>query len=182
GVSSSILTAMVKALIFRFSQRPQDLSLIMRDLSHMIFDLLHHRKLMTFCAIIIEQNTGNYMLTNAGHPFPMICNPNGSTRTIEHNSLPLGVSKKRSNYPATSGTIEPGEVLILYTDGIAEATNSEGQMFGFDRVRNIVGENCHQSGKAIKEELLNQFWAHYTEKHLDDDLTFIILKRLSDHA
>jgi len=182
GVSSSILTAMVKALIFRFSQRHQDLSLIMRDLSHMIFDLLHHRKLMTFCAIIIEQNTGNYMLANAGHPFPMICNPNGSSRTIEHNSLPLGVSKKRSSYSTTSGTIEPGEVLILYTDGIAEATNSKGQMFGFDRVRNIVGENCHQSGKAIKEELLNQFWSHYTEKHLDDDLTFIILKRLSDHA
>lgn len=177
GVSSSILTAMVKALVFRFSQHPGDLSQIMKDLSHMIFELLKHRKLMTFCAVIVHQNSGSFDLTNAGHPFPLLCDRNGICKMIEHNSLPLGVSKKRSNYPASTGRLEVGDFLLLYTDGIAEAANRDGEMFGFDRVQSIVAQNSHLSANELKEELLKQFWAHYTEEHLDDDLTFVILKR-----
>ncbi len=176
GISSSILTAMVKALIFRFSCNPYDLSLFMRDLSIMIFDLLDHRKLMTFCAVIIEQKTGEYQLTNAGHPFPLICDRDGNCRAIEHNSLPLGVSKKRSNYPASTGRLQPGDWLMMYTDGIAEAGNDKGEMFSFERVGDILRKNCKESGETCKNDLLQQFWSHYTDEHLEDDLTFIMLK------
>jgi len=182
GVSSSILTAMVKALVFRFSQKTGKLELLMRDLSHMIFELLKHRKLMTFCAAIVDRQNGSFQLTNAGHPFPLFCDRNGKYECIEHNSLPLGVSKKRSNYPPRNGVLEVGDILLLYTDGIAEATNKAGEIFGFDRVSEIVSENCQLSAEELKEKLLQEFWSHYTEELLEDDLTFVILKRNLSHA
>ncbi|MGM0600543.1 MAG: PP2C family protein-serine/threonine phosphatase [Candidatus Rifleibacteriota bacterium] len=177
GISSSILTAMVKALIFRFSKNPTSLPEILRQLSEMVFDLLKRRKLMTFCAVIIEKDTGKFIFANAGHPYPIICRQNGQTGKIEHGSLPLGVSKKRSKYSTKEGILNEGETLFLYTDGIAEATNSAEKIFGFDRLETIISQNHNKTGELIRKSLLDTFWNHYGDKPLDDDLTFIILKR-----
>ena len=177
GISSSILTAMVKALIFRFSKNPTSLPKILKQLSEMVFDLLKRRKLMTFCAIIVEKDTGKFLLANAGHPYPIICRQNGESSKIEHGSLPLGVSKKRSKYNTKEGVLNPGETLFIYTDGIAEATNSQEQMFGFDRLETIMSQNHNKSAESIRKSLLESFWEHYGDNPLDDDLTFIILKR-----
>jgi serine phosphatase RsbU (regulator of sigma subunit) len=177
GISSSILTAMVKALIFRFSKNPTDLAKILKQLSEMVFDLLKRRKLMTFCAVIMEKDTGKFILANAGHPYPIICRRNGKTEKIEHGSLPLGVSKKRSNYKTIEGVLNPGESLFIYTDGIAEATNSKNMMFGFDRLETIISQNHDRTAESIKNSLLEAFWNHYGDNALDDDLTFVIVKR-----
>jgi serine phosphatase RsbU (regulator of sigma subunit) len=177
GISSSILTAMVKALVFRYSNKPGPLSEMLRELSEMIFDFLKRRKLMTFCALLVDRRTGTFDLANAGHPFPFIVNKKGETRSIEHSSLPLGVSKKRSKYKEEHGIIKPGEIFMMYTDGIAEATNKSEKIFGFKRVERIVAGKFEDSTEEIKEQLLKEFWQHYDQSNLDDDLTFVILKR-----
>lgn len=182
GVSSSILTAMVKALVFRFASKDTKLEVILKSLSEMIFELLKYRKLMTFCAMILDTKDNTFLLANAGHPFPIVCDVNGKITKIEHASLPLGVSAKRSNYTTTAGTFAPGDVLLLYTDGIAEGANPAGEIFGFDTVEQILTENRHKSSNDIKNSLLEQFWQHYQREELDDDLTFILLRRLHDES
>lgn len=177
GISSSILTAMVKALVFRFASKDTSLEVILKSLSEMIFELLKYRKLMTFCAMILDTRDNSFLLANAGHPFPIVCDANGRITSIEHSSLPLGVSVKRSNYTTTAGQLEPGSILMLYTDGIAEGANPEGVMFGFDTVEKVLVENRERSSESIKSTLLDKFWQHYQREELDDDLTFIILKR-----
>ncbi len=177
GVSSSILTAMVKASVFRFASRDTDLKVMLRSLSIMIFELLHRRKLMTFCAMILDSNAGTFAIANAGHPFPIICSSDGRIREIEHASLPLGVSLKRSVYEIVDGQIEPGEVMLLYTDGIIEGSNPGGEEFGMQRVEKILVENRHQSIQETRDQLLHSFIKHYQREDLDDDLTFILLKR-----
>lgn len=178
GISSSLLTAMVKALVFRFSHKPSDVGELLKNLSHMVLDLLKRRKLMTFCAIILEQATGKYLLANAGHPYPIVCPAEGKPHFIEHSSLPLGVSKKRSVYPVIEGKFNQGDVVMIYTDGIAEAENPEGIAFGFDRIESLIGHNRHKSAKEIEQEVLKAFSSHYQQENLDDDLTFIVFKRL----
>jgi serine phosphatase RsbU (regulator of sigma subunit) len=178
GVSSSLLTAMVKALVFQYSKTQGELPELLKCLSFMIFDLLKHRKLMTFCALILDTSKNEMMISNAGHPFPFLCS-NEKFEGIEHTSLPLGVSKKRSKYDLTIRKIEPNQVFAMYTDGIAEATNIKGEVFGFDKVGKIICENIDSSSNAIKDKLLEEFWNHYSEPELDDDLTMVILKRVS---
>jgi serine phosphatase RsbU (regulator of sigma subunit) len=65
----------------------------------------------------------------------------------------------------------------MYTDGIAEATNKSEKIFGFKRVERIVAGKFEDSTEEIKEQLLKEFWQHYDQSNLDDDLTFVILKR-----
>lgn len=178
GVSSSILTAMVKAAVFRFASYDSDLTTILKSLSSMIFDLLQRRKLMTFCAMIFDSNSGQFKLANAGHPFPLLCSHGGKVRQIEHTSLPLGVSVKRSNYETVTGEIAAGELMMLYTDGIIEGTDPAGQEFGLERVEKIVSGKLEEGVVAIRDSLLFDFSNHYQRQELDDDLTFILVRRL----
>lgn len=182
GISSSILTAMVKAMVFRFASKDTPLPMILKCLSEMIFELMKYRKLMTFCAIILNQRDNSFTIANAGHPFPFICLNNGTTARIEHAALPLGVSLKRSNYTISEGRLEPGSILMMYTDGIAEGADMEGNAFGFETIEQTVAENNRLGTEKISEILLSRFWKHYQKDALDDDLTFIMLKRLSEES
>ena len=182
GISSSILTAMVKALVFRFTTQNAELPVLLKSISEMIFDLLKHRKLMTFCAVILDQKDNSFVVANAGHPFPVLCRASGETHLIEHSSLPLGVSIKRSNYSTVKDHLEPGDILMLYTDGMPEGTNSQGEIFGFERVEKIVAENRKNNIEDIQNTLLQNFWEHYQREDLDDDLTFIIIRRCNNKS
>ncbi len=182
GVSSSILTAMVKAAVFRFASYDTDLKTILKSLSSMILDLLKRRKLMTFCAMILDGKNGQFKLANAGHPFPLLCSEGGSIRQIEHASLPLGVSDKRSNYEIVDGEIAPGELMMFYTDGITEGTDPAGTEFGLPRVEAIVSRRFAEGIESVRDCLLQDFFSHYRRQELDDDLTFILVRRLNAAA
>ena len=177
GVSSSILTAMVKAQVFRFSQKKRSLSEMLKSLSEMIFELLRYRKLMTFCALIFDSNNNSCQFANAGHPFPIWCSLGGEIKPLDAEALPLGVSPKRSNYQTVESSFDPGDLMLLYTDGIAEGAGPDGSAFGFDRVREIIVNNRTASSEEIKNKLLSEFWQHYQREELDDDLTFVIIRR-----
>jgi len=177
GVSSSILTAMVKAQVFRFAQKNRSLSEILRSLSEMIYELLRYRKLMTFCALILDANDHSCLFANAGHPFPVWCNREGQYKELDKESLPLGVSPKRSNYLAVEENFKPGDLMLLYTDGIAEGAGPDGEAFGYDRVKQIVAQNSSRTSEELKNTLLTEFWQHYQREELDDDLTFVIIRR-----
>ncbi len=178
GVSSSILTAMVKAAVFRFASHDTDLKTILQSLSSMIFELLQRRKLMTFCAMILDSRTGRFYTANAGHPFPLLCSPDGSIRQIEHASLPLGVSLKRSTYDVVEGELAAGEMLMLYTDGITEGTDASGCEFGLEKVEKVIKEKLSDGIEKVRDQLLEDFFSHYQRQELDDDLTFILVRRL----
>lgn len=182
GVSSSILTAMVKAAVFRFALHDTDLKTILQSLSNMIFELLQRRKLMTFCAMILDGRTGRFYTANAGHPFPLLCSPDGRIRQIEHAALPLGVSLKRSIYEVVENEIAPGEMLMLYTDGITEGTDPSGQEFGIERVEKVIAAKLSEGIEAVRNRLLEDFFSHYQRHELDDDLTFVLVRRLPASA
>ncbi|PKL47398.1 MAG: hypothetical protein CVV42_13140 [Candidatus Riflebacteria bacterium HGW-Riflebacteria-2] len=177
GVSSSILTAMVKAQVFRFARKNRSLSEMLKSLSEMIFELLHYRKLMTFCALIFDARDNSCQFANAGHPFPVWCDHDGKLKALDKEALPLGVSPKRSNYLTVESSFQPGDLMLLYTDGIAEGAGPDGNAFGFDRVRDIVVNNREHNSEEIKDTLLSEFWQHYQREELDDDLTFVIIRR-----
>lgn len=177
GVSSSILTAMVKAQVFRFARKNRSLSEILKSLSEMIFELLRYRKLMTFCALIFDARNHSCQFANAGHPFPIWCDADGKIKALDKEALPLGVSPRRSNYITVESSFEAGDMMLLYTDGIAEGAGPDGEAFGFDRVRELIVSNRSHSSEEVKNTLLSEFWQHYKREELDDDLTFVIIRR-----
>lgn len=178
GVSSSLLTAMVKASVFRFANKDTPLNEITTNTSNMIFDLLNKRKLMTFCAITLDKNTGEMAICNAGHPYPIIkAKEPGNIRKPIKTSLPLGISKKRCRYTSEPEMLNPEETLFIYTDGFPEAENDKGEEFTYEKFEELISNSVITTAEEFKNQLISVFKQHHGEKELADDVTFIILRR-----
>ncbi len=178
GISSSLLTVMVKASIFRFVKEETSLKDIVTNTSRMISDLLNKKKTMTFCAITLDKKTGEMFICNAGHPFPIIREKEiGHFRILSNSSLPMGASKKRCNYSVESETISHEETLVIYTDGFPEAENSEGKEYGYENFKNLIANIPIKNAEDLKNQLVDIFKKYHGNTELSDDVTFIILRR-----
>ena len=71
---------------------------------------------------------------------------------------------------------------MLYTDGITEGTDPSGCEFGLERVETIIATKLSEGIEAVRDRLLEDFFRHYQRPELDDDLTFILVRRLPDAA
>lgn len=180
GVSSALLMAMAKAAVFQFSEESRELIDLMNSLNKLIYRLLKRKKLMTFFAGVIEPLTGRLTYANAGHPFPLVHRADGGVEELKDVHLPLGLSDTRTRFVAHEIVLNPGDTLVMFTDGLAEAMNAAGEMFTYDRLEALVGELPDLSAHDVRERLVEEFRRHHQSPELDDDLTLVILKRLKD--
>ncbi len=116
----------------------------------------------TTCLVLRADPDGTVTLADAGHPAPYL---QGKEVPVE-NGLPLGLSP-RSTYTESTFRLAVGERLTLVTDGVAEARNSSGELFGFDRTAAIAGESASTIVHAAQE--FGQ----------EDDITVLTLIRLT---
>ena len=112
----------------------------------------------------------------AGHNPPRIkrCEDGTVIALEEVGGLPLGVMEG-TRYAHTTKTLRPGDQIIFYTDGITEAHNREGNMFGVDRLDQAI-ENCHLSAGALIDEVLAALDAFTAGEPAEDDRTMLVAK------
>ena len=70
----------------------------------------------------------------------------------------------------------PGDVIVLYTDGIIEATNADKEEFGFDRLKHVVEAHAHEAPNMIQKALIQSLYDFCDGTPLDDDYTAFIIK------
>jgi serine phosphatase RsbU (regulator of sigma subunit) len=114
-------------------------------------------------------------LSNAGCPAPLIKRRDGSVAWIDIGGLPLGLGLgAETGYAEVELTLAPDEFLVLISDGVIEARNAEGELFGFDRLEAAVACGPMASAKAMLEHLKLEVadFVGTTEPH--DDLTIVV--------
>jgi serine phosphatase RsbU (regulator of sigma subunit) len=73
-------------------------------------------------------------------------------------------------------TFSPGDVMVLYTDGITEAKNAKGEEFGYERLAAILGESKHLSAREIQDRIISSLYSFSESEGLDDDYTTMVIK------
>ncbi|MEM7233967.1 MAG: PP2C family protein-serine/threonine phosphatase, partial [Planctomycetota bacterium] len=118
---------------------------------------------------------------NAGHHPPILIRPSEGNRSIvlDESSLLIGVLKE-VEYPVGEATLEPGDVFVLYTDGIIEAENQHQEPFGLDRLVDSVRRYAKSSAKLIYHLLLKELYVFQDEQFNKDDVTLVVLKIRDD--
>ncbi len=178
GVSAGLMMAMAKAGVLMASdaEKRDPSALVMR--LHQIFFAIKNEKLkrmMTLQYFVFNLKTGVFSFSNAGHCFPVIVRPQlPGAEYIEHVATPLGIGR-RPKYRNYEFVIGEGESLVLYTDGIAEANNAEGEGFGYERLRDLVVAAYDPDPEVYYRHIYDAYdqWA----ASADDDLTLIIINR-----
>ena len=81
-------------------------------------------------------------------------------------------------YYSTEAEWHPGDVLVLYSDGITEAFNPDAEMYGLERFKALISEKRHLSPVEIKAEILSDLQAHQQDERANDDITLVVAKFL----
>ncbi len=124
---------------------------------------------------LLTPETGELEYVCAGHPFPLLRRAGGRIEELGNGGFPLGL-RDPLPLPRQTATLETGDALLLYTDGLFEALDAQGEnAFGFERIRAAL----HLGGdpQEIHDTLFHSFDAHVGREPLRDDLTVLVIAR-----
>jgi phosphoserine phosphatase RsbU/P len=134
-------------------------------------------KYVTFFYGILNHQTHELVYVNAGHCYPLIVKKKGKVDRLETGGMVMGffdeVPYKLGRY-----SLEPDDLMILYTDGVSELVDSEGEEYGTDRIIHVLKENHDESVSEIRDQLVKNLTLYRGEENQFDDLTLILLKRI----
>lgn len=126
---------------------------------------------------VIDAFDGHVHLVQAGHPSPMhVRRLEADVVTIGEGGFPVGMLPDM-DYEDTSMTLAAGDRLVVYSDGITEAENTDGEQFGEERLRALLDATRAQPLDAVTAELTQQLDTWREKRHPDDDITMLIIER-----
>jgi serine phosphatase RsbU (regulator of sigma subunit) len=124
---------------------------------------------------ILEPNSGSLSYANAGHDLPYLYRGRGEAEELRARGMPLGLMPGMG-YEEKETTLHVGEAALLYSDGLVEAHEPKGEMFGFPRLRALVGE--HGEEQALGDFLMEGLYSFVGEGwEQEDDITLLTLRR-----
>jgi serine phosphatase RsbU (regulator of sigma subunit) len=116
-------------------------------------------------------------MANAGCIAPIIRRMNGLVEWIDIGGLPLGMGVgAQKGYAEAEVNLEPGDIIILTSDGVVEATNLANEMFGFERLKEVVAAGPTSSAQAMLDHLKAAISAFIKEAEPHDDMTIVIVQ------
>jgi serine phosphatase RsbU (regulator of sigma subunit) len=123
---------------------------------------------------ILDPESGSLIYANAGHDLPYL-HRDGEAEELRARGMPLGLMPGME-YEEKQTILEAGEAVLLYSDGLVEAHDPEGEMFGFPRLRDLIAE--HAEKESLEEALLEDLYSFVGEGwEQEDDITLLTLKR-----
>ncbi len=132
---------------------------------------------VTLLCMIIDPSTGIITCANAGHPSAVLLRPGVAPRvTLESTALLSGIVAG-TKVGSETMTLEPGDTLVLYTDGVTEAFNAEGAMFGQTRLLECLGGVTGQPVDKAVSIVLDAVRRHAADCPQSDDITVIAVRR-----
>ena len=118
--------------------------------------------------------------TNAGHLSPLLIR-NGEVLPLDSNGLVVGAIA-RAQYNESCLAIHPGDLLVCYTDGITEPENAYGEMFGEERLIELVKKHAHQDDSDIVRIVMDAVRTWTGTPELFDDMTLLLARQVTTVA
>jgi len=176
GVPASLLMATMRAsLRANIQNNPTDLVTAMQHVNQDIFRDSPSDKFITsvYLTLHYEQHWVEYV--NSGHNPPYLVKDQIST--LDESGLMLGIMDP-IDFPSARVSMEAGDVLVLFSDGVTEATNPAGELYSEERFEQWLIQHRKLNVEQLKEALLNEIKLFADGAEQSDDITFILLKRL----
>ncbi len=188
GISAALLMATLQAAlraqisagVERFAYDSSCASLdsarLVSELNKQIYAHTAPEKYATFFFAMYDEQNGILRYTNAGH-LPPILIRNGEAELLDINGTVVGAFPL-SAYDESIVQLQTGDLLVCYTDGITEPENAYGEMFGEERLIEIVKRNAAQEDSTIIQSVLEAVRNWHAAAELPDDMTLLIARRL----
>jgi len=177
GVSSALLMATARALIMLRSSMPGEAAGIINDVNrYMSLDTAQTGNFMTFFYCELSERGTEVRWVRAGHDPALIYDPSGDAfDELKGQGQALGLDDS-FEYDAFQRVVEPGQVILIGTDGIWEMHNKAGEMFGKKALMEIIRSNHMGSARQIVDTVTDALERFREDEAQEDDITLVVIK------
>ncbi len=174
GVPAAMVMAATRSVLRASAQRVVSPGEVLGRVNDLMCPDMPSKMFVTCLYGVLESATGRFTFANAGHNLPYVRTDGGSAE-LRATGMPLGLLPGIA-YEETEAQLEPGQTMLLHSDGVAEAHGPGAEMFGFPRLQDVVGARSGR-GEVIDRVLteLGRFTGSDWEQ--EDDITLVALTR-----
>jgi len=174
GVPAALVMSTTCGMLRLAAQGSSSPGQMLQEVNEVLFPNIPPNMFVTCFYAILDPTSGHLVYANAGHDLPYV-HRNGDAEELRARGMPLGLMPAM-NYEEKETILHSGQAALLYSDGLVEAHDPEGDMFGFPRLKALIAE--HGEKRSLGEFLLEELYSFTGERwEQEDDITLLTLKR-----
>lgn len=176
GLSAALLMANIQATLRALLASAPPLTGLAAQTNDLLWASTPANKYATAILVLYDPETGTCQFVNGGHSEGIVLRASGKVDLLESTGMPLGLLPKRE-YTADSFTLEPGDLMLLYSDGVTDACTVNDEEFGLERTIETLRTARHLPASAILDALIESIDRHAAGAPQFDDITAMVVKR-----
>lgn len=176
GTGAALLMSSLHAAVRAQSQTRASIGGVMGEINAYIYENTPANKFVTLFYAELDPEAGVLIYSNAGHNQPVLLRRSGEVVRLDVGGLPIGILPSAS-YDEGQIQFEPGDVLVIYSDGISESVSEDGEEFGEERLIEVITKNIERSSSGLRDRIDEALSRFVGTGAPVDDMTLMIVKR-----
>ncbi len=179
GTAAALLMSSLHAAIHAQTGSHDTLVETISAVNRYLADNIPSNRFVTLFYAELDPESGALSFLNAGHNPPLIVHAAGTVEQLASGGLPLGINAD-ADYREGRTTMQLGDVLVIYSDGVTEAASPSGEEFGPTRLYEVVSRNVEASAAGIRDRIESALTKFSQGTQAADDITLVIVKRQTE--
>jgi serine phosphatase RsbU (regulator of sigma subunit) len=176
GLAAALIMVTFRAYVRATIINELAMRVVMGRVNRLVYEATDGERFITTFYGLIDPENRRLLYINAGHNPPLLLRADGTSQLLEEGGLPLGVFED-SKYSESVVDFKPGDLLVLYTDGVIEARNGRDEDFGLARLEQVARATSDRRAHEITEAVINAVHEYSAEAGgPEDDLTISVIK------
>ena len=179
GTSAALMMSSLHAAMHAQTSAQQSIVGTITAVNKYLAETIPANRFVTLFCAELDTLTGDLVFINAGHNPPLIAHATGTMEQLAAGGVPLGIMADFA-YREGRTRLHPGDVLVIYSDGVTETQNAAGEEFGPMRLYDVLARNLDASAAGIRDRIESALTKFAQGTDAGDDITLVIVKRQAE--
>jgi sigma-B regulation protein RsbU (phosphoserine phosphatase) len=176
GLPASLLMANLQATLRSQTLSDAGVDERIKRSNHLMAQSMDDEKFATLFYGELDTEAHQLTYCNAGHEYPLLYSGDGEPGTLESTGIAIGIMDD-FDFGMETVALKPGDVLVVYSDGVTDATNENDEEFGIDRLKSSIEKHRNLPAAALIEAIFADVKMHEGKADQFDDLTIVVVRR-----
>ena len=176
GISSALVMSAFRSQLRTYTHGSESPAQIACVINERLPEFTGGNHFITMAYGLLDPKLDRMIFTRCGHPSPTLIHIDGTSEYLQLNKPAFGIYRK-VQYLDETKKLSPGDILVIFTDGVMDTEDHHGEAFGIKRLMAAVTKNRNLPAKALINEIINQTRIFNDFQPFQDDFTLVILKK-----
>lgn len=177
GIPAALIMASFRASLIAEIRNNYAIRTICRKVNNLLYESLERENYVTAFYGVLDSKNDILTFSNCGHNRPILLRRDGGVELLAEGGLALGIVDD-TEYEERPISIRPGDIVLMYTDGVTEVEGADGVQFGEEHLVSLLRANAALSSREIHQALYQEIRNFARPDHVFDDVTMVVVKKL----